>query len=99
MVNKSYISFKKYMDKEFIIHFLPDKLLENFTIKNILLLGNLKTKKMFFEIYLDENNEILIDEIDKKDYESKDFTVSILQDFPNRGKAVYLKIRIGFFKR
>ena len=55
-------------------------------------MGEVSSKKMFFEIYLEEHNVILVD-CDKSLYESKDFTEITLQDFPIRGKAVYLKIR------
>ena len=47
---------------------------------------------MFFEIFLEEHNKIIFD-CDESAYESKDFTEITLQDFPIRGKAVYLKIR------
>lgn len=56
------------------------------------MLGDVNSKKMFFEIYLEENNEIL-GAYDKDQYESKGFTEITIQDFPIRGKAVYLKIK------
>ena len=56
------------------------------------MLGDVASKKMFFEIYLEENNEIL-GSYDKAKYESKGFTEITIQDFPIRGKAVYLKIK------
>lgn len=80
------------MDKDIISNFLPEGLLAHFSITEVLILGQVSTKKMFFEIYLEEHNEILVD-CDKSSYESKDFTEITLQDFPIRGKAVYLKIR------
>ena len=49
-------------------------------------------KRYFFEIHLEENNEILGD-YNNSLYESKGFTEVTLQDFPIRGKAVYLKIK------
>ena len=51
-----------------------------------------KDKTTYFELYLEENNKILGD-IDGSQYESKGFTEVTLQDFPIRGKAVYLVIR------
>jgi hypothetical protein len=72
--------------------FLPVGLLEHFSIKDVKELGDVLTKKMQYEIYLEENNEILGD-YDKSQYESKGFTEVTLQDFPIRGKAVFLKIK------
>ena len=56
------------------------------------MLGDVGSKKMFFEISLEENNEIL-GTYNKEQYESKGFTEITIQDFPIRGKAVYLKIK------
>lgn len=64
----------------------------HFTITAVLLLGDVGSKTMYFEIYLEERNEILGD-YDKTQYESKGFTEITIQDFPIRGKAVYLKIK------
>ena len=80
------------MDKEIISNFLPEGLLAHFDIMEVLVLGDVKIKKMFFEIHLEEHNEIL-GEYDKSQYESKGFTEITIQDFPIRGKAVYLKIK------
>jgi hypothetical protein len=80
------------LDKEIISNFLPEGLLAHFTITDVLVLGDVTSKKMFFEIRLEEYNEILGD-YDKTQYESKGFTEITIQDFPIRGKAVYLKIK------
>ena len=72
--------------------FLPAGLLAHFTITTLLELGDVKDKTMFFEIHLEENNEIL-GVYNSALYESKGFTEVTLQDFPIRGKAVYLKIK------
>lgn len=80
------------MDSNVIEMFLPVGLLNHFSITEVKELGDVSTKKMQYEIYLEENNEILGDyEINQ--YESKGFTEVTLQDFPIRGKAVYLKIK------
>jgi hypothetical protein len=73
-------------------HFLPTGLLAHFSITEVFMLGEVSSKKMFFEIHLEENNEIL-GGINGFEYESKGFTEITLQDFPIRGKAVYLKIK------
>lgn len=80
------------MNKDIISNFLPEGLLAHFSIKEVLLLGDVSSKKMFFEIHLEEDNAILGD-FDTTQYESKGFTEITIQDFPIRGKAVYLKIK------
>lgn len=71
---------------------LPSGLLAHFDILGVLLLCDIKTKKEFYEIILEEQNKILGD-IDATQYESKGFTEVTLQDFPLRGKPTYLRIR------
>ena len=80
------------MDKDIISNFLPEGLLAHFSISEVLMLGEVASKTMIFEIHLEENNEIL-GTYDKSQYESKGFTELTIQDFPIRGKAVYLKIK------
>lgn len=80
------------MEYSFIRHFLPTGLLEHFTITSLYELCSLKDKSTYFEIVLEENNKILQDVV-VSDYESKGFTEVRIQDFPIRGKAVYLVIR------
>ena len=81
------------MEKEFIRYFLPKELLEYFTITNFEELGVISTKKMIFIIELEENNNIPKG-YDPSLYESKGLLpVKYIQDFPIRGKAVYLAIR------
>ena len=72
---------------------LPDLLLEHFEIVFHHQLGNVSTKCMELEIHLDEQNQ-LPEGYESCDYESKGFLPpSRIQDFPIRGKAVYLLIR------
>lgn len=73
-------------------HILPTGLLAHFDIIDLFILCDVKTKTEYFEIELEEKNEILLD-VDKSQYESKGFTEVTLQDFPLRGKATYLRIR------
>jgi hypothetical protein len=80
------------MDTGFISHFLPQGLLEHFSITSVFELCFVKEKQHYFEISLEENNNIL-KAVDSSLYESKGFTEITLQDFPIRGKAVFLKIR------
>jgi hypothetical protein len=55
-------------------------------------LCDIQEKQHYFEIVLEEENKILR-EVDVSLYESKGFTGITIQDFPIRGKAVYLKIK------
>jgi hypothetical protein len=80
------------LDTTFLAQIFPKGLLDHFTITGFLELGDIRHKAMFYEIYLEENNEIL-GGYDQNLYETKDFQEVELQDFPIRGKAVYLKIR------
>ena len=80
------------MKTDTISHFLPKDLLKYFTVTEILEKESTESKEPFFEIYLDEINTISLD-IDTTQYESKGFSSVRLQDFPIRGKAVYLVIR------
>ena len=81
------------MDTSLLSVFLPDSFLDYFELVSSKELGNVKTKKMEFELHLDERN-VLPSGYDLSDYESKSFLPSTrIQDFPIRGKAVYLLIR------
>ncbi len=81
------------MDFSVFSHFMPEGLLDHFDIVDFKELGDLETKKDCFFIYLDEKN-ILPNGFEKNQYESKGFFErTLIQDFPIRGKAVYLGIR------
>jgi len=81
------------MDISVFSHFLPEGLLDHFDIVDFQELGDLDTKKDCFYIYLDEKN-LLPNRFNNDDYESKGFyNRTLIQDFPIRGKAVYLGIR------
>jgi hypothetical protein len=66
--------------------------LEHFSITSVFELCFLRKKQTYFEINLEENNKIL-KSVDSSLDESKGFTEITLQDFPIRGKAVFLNIR------
>ena len=80
------------MDQDIISHFLPVGLLSHFSITSVFTLCDVLIKKPFLEITLEEDN-IILGDVDATQYESKGFTEVTVQDFPIRGKAVYLKIR------
>jgi len=78
---------------DLISHFLPEDLVSHFVVTDFKELGEISTCKMIFEIHLEEKNQLPIG-YPKTEYESKGFSSgSTIQDFPIRGKAVYLKIR------
>jgi hypothetical protein len=81
------------LEKELVSHFLPKNLLLHFSITNLVELCEVKSRRPYFEIYLEENNEILVEGIEASLYESKGLSEITIQDFPIRGKAVYLKIK------
>lgn len=81
------------MELELLSAILPSELLNCFSIVNFHKLCDLSTKEEIYEIHLDEKNN-LPSGYETSDYESKGFLPSSrIQDFPIRGKAVYLVIR------
>ena len=84
---------KRELEKALIGYFLPEGLLEHFNITNVEELGEVSTKRMVFQVELDEINNIP-KSYDPSLYESKGFySITIVQDFLIRGKAVYLAIK------
>jgi hypothetical protein len=79
------------MDTSLISHFLPIGLLDHFSITSFEELEDTVTKEKYLEKSLEENNVLL--RADASEYESKGFTEIRLQDFPIRGKALYLRIK------
>jgi hypothetical protein len=81
------------MDFSILSSFLPEGLLDHFDIIDFKELGDLQTKKDCFFVYLDEKNN-LPEDYKSNEFESKGFyDRTLIQDFPIRGKAVYLGIR------
>lgn len=78
---------------EFIKHFLPPGLLDIFDVTS------LEEHPTHFSIYLEERNK-LPEGFNSFEYESKGFyKVKKVQDFPIRGKAVYLNIKRRRWRR
>jgi len=72
---------------------LPEDLLLYFDMVNFQELGDISVKKDCLHIYLEEKNQLPKD-YSESDYQSKGFSNSKqVQDFPIRGKAVYLHIK------
>lgn len=80
------------MDDHIISHFLPSALLDFFIIKEVADKVEDKTGQPFIEIHLEERNNLPLG-FDSTQYESKGFSSITLQDFPIRGKAVYLVLK------
>lgn len=81
------------MEKELLGYFLPEGLLDHFRITKVEELGELSTKRLVLQIELEEINH-LPKGYDSELYESKGFyPVTVIQDFPIRGKALYLAIK------
>ena len=81
------------MEKDFVRYFLPQGLLEHFSITGIEEKAEESTNSTIIEISLEEINQIP-QGYDSSQYESKGFyPAKLVQDFPIRGKAVYLSIK------
>jgi transposase len=82
------------MGKSFILHFLPEGILLYFEVDSVYELWEISTRKAFFyKIDLVECNEVLGNYIEEE-YEFKGFyEPKQVQDFPLRGKAVYLEFK------
>ena len=81
------------MELSLLRYFLPEKLLEHFAIIEVEELGSVQSKKMELYIKLEEYN-ILPSGYNPEEYESKGYyNESIIQDFPVRGKSVFLVIK------
>ena len=73
--------------------FLPADLLNHFTTIKVLELCDIETKEHIIELHLEEKNQ-LPPGYASDQYESKGFyPFKRIQDFPIRGKALYLCIR------
>ncbi len=80
------------IDKNLIQQLFPEELTIHFDISTYEILCSLETKEEYWLITFEEKN-ILPDGYLPAEYEFKDFVKSkMIQDFPLRGKAVYLQI-------
>lgn len=81
------------MNSSLISHVLPEELIKYFDIKEVLVLCDIKTKKEILSVDLEEKNSLPFG-YDISSYQSKGFiSIKTIQDFPLRGKAVYLNIK------
>jgi hypothetical protein len=81
------------MNLDFSQHFLPQGLLDHFSLLDIQELCSIESKEVSIYLELSEKNQIPLG-LDPVLYESKGFyKKKQIQDFPIRGKAVYLVIQ------
>jgi hypothetical protein len=81
------------MEKEIIKYFLPAEILEHFIITKVEEKEETTSKEKVLQIELEEKNQIPKG-YDSNQYETKDFyPAKLIQDFPIRGKAVYISIK------
>jgi len=81
------------MDINLLSYFLPTELLEHFTITGIKEVSDPEKIFKTLHIELEEKNE-LPKGYERSKYEAKDFIPGkLIQDFPIRGKSVYLVIK------
>jgi hypothetical protein len=79
------------IENEALRYFFPLELTEHFEIVSVQELGNVKAKEDYYEVVFEEK-PIMPDGINASDYESKGFFSKIVQDFPIRGRAVFIEI-------
>jgi hypothetical protein len=78
--------------KEFAKSILPKDLLDYFEVTSLIIVPANGKQEDYYVITLEEHNS-LPDAYNLADYESKGFyKARLIQDFPIRGKAVYLEI-------
>ena len=81
------------IDQKLLQNFFPSELMEYFLITNFQTLCDIEMRKEFWEIEFEEKNEIP-NGYPSLEYESKGFVESnLIQDFPLRGKGVFLRIK------
>ena len=80
-------------DQQLLHHLFPSELMDYFMIKDFQTLCNIETKEEYWVVEFEEKNELPAG-YSSLDYESKGFMESnLIQDFPLRGKAVFLRIK------
>jgi len=80
-------------DKKLLQQFFPSELMDFFVITGYQILGSIELKQEYWIIDFEEKNDLPTG-YSSIDYESKGFIGSkLIQDFPLRGKAVYLRVK------
>lgn len=83
----------KSKDLSLLEDLFPKELSTYFSITDYQILCDIETKSEYWLIDFEERNDLPKD-FSGSDYETKDFMKShYIQDFPLRGKAVYLRVK------
>ena|ERR1017187_6871445 len=69
----------------------PLDLMEQFDIVSVKELGNIKAKEDYYEVIFEEK-PILPEGLNASEYESQGFFSKVVQDFPIRGRAVFITL-------
>ena len=77
------------IEKEALRYIFPIELMEHFDIVSVQELGNVKVKEDYYEVVFEEK-PVIPEDVNASEYESKDFVSKTVQDFPIRGRAVFL---------
>lgn len=80
------------IDKQALQYVFPGELLDHFDIESAQVNLDKPTQEEYLEVVFTEKN-VLPEGYSQKDYESKGFFTKVVQDFPLRGRAVFLKVR------
>lgn len=80
------------IEQEALRYIFPPELIEHFEIVSVQELGSVKAKEDYYEIVFEEK-PIIPEGVNAWEYESKDFVSKTVQDFPIRGRPVFLKIK------
>ena len=80
------------IEKEALRYIFPNELMEHFDIIGVQELGSVKAKEDYYAVVFEEK-PVMPTGINASEYESKDFVSKTVQDFPIRGRAVFLEIR------
>ena len=81
------------IDKDLLQHLFPQELTTYFSIVHHQIVCTIASKEEYWLIDFEENND-LPNGYPAEEYESKGFMESkLIQDFPLRGKAVFLRIK------
>ena len=80
------------IEKEALRFIFPIELIEHFDIVSVQELGEVKAKQDYFHIVFEER-PVIPEGADITEYESQGFFSKTIQDFPIRGRAVFLEIK------
>ena len=80
------------IEKDALRYIFPVELIEYFDIVSVVELGDIKVKQDYYQIVFEEKPDIP-EGVDVTEYESHGFISKMIQDFPIRGRAVFLEIK------